>query len=74
MYTTKRTNIKKCWKPFKFENVLRKNDFWFSSIQLFLLRKVVRQNGTNATSFCLQFEKVGCGLLKERGKIRKNRS
>ena len=31
----------------------------------FFLRKVVRQNENNVMSFCMQFEKVGHGLLRE---------
>ena len=34
-----------------------------SSIQLFFLRKVVRQNVTDMMSLCMLFEKVGHGLL-----------
>ena len=36
-----------------------------SSIQLVFLQKVVRQNGTDMTSFHVQFEKVGLGLMQE---------
>ena len=36
-----------------------------SSIQLVFLQKVVRQSHTNVTSFCMQFEKIGRGLLRE---------
>ena len=49
------------------------------------LRKVVRQSHTDVTSFCMQFEKIGRGLLweafqsegdcflpKKRGEIRKD--
>ena len=44
-----------------------KNSRWCyaSSVQLFFLRKVIRQNSTDVTSFCVQFEKVGHGLLRE---------
>ena len=31
----------------------------------FFLWKVVRQNDTDVTSFCMQFEKIGRGLLRE---------
>ena len=34
------------------------------SIQVFL-RKVVRQSHTNVTSFCMQFGKIGRGLLRK---------
>ena len=37
----------------------------FSSIQMIFLWKVIRQNDTNLTSFFMQFEKVGCGLLQK---------
>ena len=30
---------------------------------MFFLQKVIKQNGTNMTSVCMQFKKVGCGLL-----------
>ena len=36
-----------------------------SSIQLVFLRKVVRQSHTDVTSLCMQFEKIGSGLLRE---------
>ena len=36
-----------------------------SSIQLLFLRKVVKQNHTDVTLFCMKFEKIGCGLLRE---------
>ena len=36
-----------------------------SSIQLFFLRKVIRQNDTVVTSRLMQLEKVWCGLLRE---------
>ena len=36
-----------------------------SSIQLFFLQKVVRQNDTVLMSLCMQFEKLGHGLLRE---------
>ena len=36
-----------------------------SSIQLFFWGKVVKQNGTDMTSFCMQFEKLRSGLLRE---------
>ena len=36
-----------------------------SSIQLFFLRKVVRQSHTHVTSFCVHFKRVGCELLRE---------
>ena len=36
-----------------------------SGIQLVFLRKVVRQKCAALTSFCMQFEKVECGLLRE---------
>ena len=36
-----------------------------SSKQLFYSRKLVRQWCINVTSFCMQFEKWGCGLLRE---------
>ena len=59
-----------------------------SSIQLFFLWKVVRQNNIDVTSRFMQLEKVGRGLLREafggegecylslksEGQIRKNRS
>ena len=35
------------------------------SIQLFFLRKLVRQWCTEVTSFHMQFEKIGCRLLRE---------
>ena len=31
----------------------------------FLSGKVVRQNGIDVTSFCVEFEKVGHGLLQD---------
>ena len=31
----------------------------------FFSRKVVRQNGIDVTSFCVEFEKVGHGLLRD---------
>ena len=36
-----------------------------NSVQLFFLRKVVRVNGTDVTSFCMQFEKLRHELLRE---------
>ena len=36
-----------------------------SSIQLCFLRKSSEQRRTTMTSFCMQFEKWGCGLLQE---------
>ena len=39
--------------------------YLYSSIQLVFLWKVVRQNDTDVTSFCMQFEKLGPGLLRE---------
>ena len=38
-----------------------------SSIQLLFLQKVVRQSNTNVASFCMQFDKIGCGLSGVRG-------
>ena len=39
-----------------------------SSIQFFL-QKVVRQNGTDLTSFCMQFEQLRHGLLREEAAV-----
>ena len=36
-----------------------------TSIQLFFLQKVVRQNNTDVTSLSMQLEKEGRGLLRE---------
>ena len=36
-----------------------------SSIQLFFLRKVVRQNDTEVAKRSMQLEKLGSGLLRE---------
>ena len=41
-----------------------------SSIQLFVLRKIVGQNDTNVKSLCMQLEKVGRGLLREASRVR----
>ena len=32
---------------------------------MFFLLKVVRQSHTDVMSFCMQFKKIGCGLLRE---------
>ena len=60
-------NLKKCVES--FQNVIIFITCYLrlscSSIQLFFGGKVIRQNRTNVTSFCIQFEKVGCGLLRE---------
>ena len=36
-----------------------------SSIQLVFLRMVMKQKCPDVMSLCMQFEKVGCGLLRE---------
>ena len=36
-----------------------------SSVHLFYLRKLVQQQSTDVTSFCMQFQKRGSGLLRE---------
>ena len=51
---------------FKFTfSKLQKYLYLRSSIQLFFLRKVVRQNDTEVTSRCMQLKKEGRGLLRE---------
>ena len=52
------TNIPKCFSDYGKSNALM-----VIQIGCFFLWKVVRQSHTDMMSFCMQFEKIGRGLL-----------